>query len=92
MTLYDRLGELTGSPVVALNRAVAVAEVHGPHAALEIVDALELDGYRYLHTTRAELFSRIGDRDAAENAYERALALTVTGAEQLFLERRLREL
>jgi RNA polymerase sigma-70 factor (ECF subfamily) len=91
--LYGRLGELTGSPVVALNRAVAVAEVDGPRAALAIVDALEVpDDYRYLHSTRGELLRRLGDRDAARGAYERALALTVTDAERRFLERRLREL
>jgi RNA polymerase sigma-70 factor (ECF subfamily) len=90
--LYGRLGELTGSPVVALNRAVAVAEVEGPRAALAIVDALEIVDYRYLHSTRGELLRRLGDRDAARGAYERALALTVTDAERRFLERRLREL
>ena len=92
VALYGRLGELTGSPIVALNRAVAVAEVDGPHAALEIVDGLDLGDYRYLHSTRAELLRRLGDRDAARDAYERALALTVTDAERRFLERRLREL
>ena len=91
--LYGRLGELTGSPVVALNRAVAVAEVEGPDAALAIVDALEIaDDYRYLHSTRGELLRRLGDHDAARRAYERALTLAVTEAERRLLERRLREL
>jgi RNA polymerase sigma-70 factor (ECF subfamily) len=90
--LYGRLVELTGSPVVALNRAVAVAEVEGPRAALAIVDALELVDYRYLHSTRGELLRRLGDHDAARDAYQRALKLTVTDAERRFLERRLREL
>jgi RNA polymerase sigma-70 factor (ECF subfamily) len=90
--LYGRLGELTGSPVVALNRAVAVAEVEGPRAALAIVDALEIADYRYLHSTRGELLRRLGDLDAARDAYQRALDLTVTDAERRFLERRLREL
>jgi RNA polymerase sigma-70 factor (ECF subfamily) len=92
VALYGRLGELTGSPVVALNRAVAVAEVEGPRAALAIVDALEIVDYRYLHSTRAELLRRLGDHDAARGAYRRALALTVTDGERRFLERRLREL
>jgi RNA polymerase sigma-70 factor (ECF subfamily) len=92
VALYGRLGELTGSPIVALNRAVAVAEVEGPRAALAIVDALEIVDYRYLHSTRGELLRRLGDHDAARGAYERALALTVTDAERRFLERRLREL
>jgi RNA polymerase sigma-70 factor (ECF subfamily) len=92
VALYGRLGELTGSPIVALNRAVAVAEVEGPRAALTIVDALELGDYRYLHSTRGELLRRLGDHHAARGAYEQALALTVTDAERRFLERRLREL
>ena len=91
--LYGRLGELTRSPVVALNRAVAVAEVDGPGAALALVDSLDIaDDYRYLHSTRGELLRRLGDRDAARRAYERALTLTVTEAERRLLERRLREL
>ncbi|GAA5070552.1 RNA polymerase sigma-70 factor (ECF subfamily) [Thermocatellispora tengchongensis] len=90
--LYDRLGELTGSPVVALNRAVAVAETEGPQAALALVDALDLDGYRYFHSTRAELLRRLGDVEGARAAYDRALGLTVTEAERRFLARRLREL
>ena len=91
--LYGRLGELTRSPVVALNRAVAVAEVEGPGAALALVDSLDIaDDYRYLHSTRGELLRRLGDRDAARRAYERALTLTVTEAERRLLERRLREL
>jgi RNA polymerase sigma-70 factor (ECF subfamily) len=92
VALYGRLVELTRSPVVALNRAVAVAEVEGPAAALAIVDALPLADYRYLHSTRGELLRRLGDHVAARDAYQRALALTVTDAERRFLERRLREL
>ena len=92
--LYARLGELTGSAVVELNRAVAVAETSGPDAALAIVDAVApgLDGYRYLHSTRAELLRRRGDTAAARAAYRRALALTTTDPERRFLERRLAEL
>ncbi|GAA5131683.1 RNA polymerase sigma factor [Pseudonocardia adelaidensis] len=92
--LYARLGELTGSAVVELNRAVAVAETSGPGAALAVVDAVapDLDGYRYLHSTRAELLRRLGDPAAARTAYRRALDLTTTDPERRFLERRLAEL
>jgi RNA polymerase sigma-70 factor, ECF subfamily len=92
--LYATLGELTGSAVVELNRAVAVAETSGPRAALAIVDAVaaDLDGYRYLHSTRAELLRRLGDRPAARTAYRRALDLTTTDVERRFLERRLAEI
>ncbi|MBB5780462.1 RNA polymerase sigma factor [Nonomuraea jabiensis] len=90
--LYDRLRELTGSAVVELNRAVAVAEVEGPRAALAIVDALDLDGYRYFHSTRAELLRRLDDAEGARAAYRRALDLSTTEAERRFLTRRLGDL
>ena len=90
--LYERLYELTGSPVVALNRAVAVAETEGPRAALALVDALDLGDYRYVHSTRAELLRRAGDVAAAREAYEAALSLTTTAAERRFLQRRVAEL
>lgn len=90
--LYDALLEQTGSPVVALNRAVAVAETDGPDAALALVDALDLGDYRYLHSTRAELLRRLGDRAGARAAYDRALALTTTDGERRFLARRRAEL
>ncbi|MFL6126816.1 RNA polymerase sigma factor [Actinophytocola sp.] len=90
--LYGRLYELTGSPVVALNRAVAVAETEGPRAALAIVDGLDLGDYRYFHSTRAELLRRGGEVAAARQAYEAALARTTTDAERRFLLRRLGEL
>jgi RNA polymerase sigma-70 factor (ECF subfamily) len=90
--LYAQLIEVTGSAVVALNRAVAVAEVEGPAAALRLVDALELDDYHYLHSTRGELLRRLGRRDAARAAYERALALAATEPERRFLRHRLAEL
>ncbi|QYN37083.1 sigma-70 family RNA polymerase sigma factor [Pseudonocardia sp. DSM 110487] len=91
---YAALGELTGSAVVELNRAVAVAETSGPRAALTVVEAIaaDLDGYRYLHSTRAELLRRLGDLPAARTAYRRALDLTTTGVERRFLERRLAEM
>ncbi|MEU7745771.1 sigma-70 family RNA polymerase sigma factor [Nonomuraea sp. NPDC049158] len=90
--LYDRLRQLTGSAVVELNRAVAIAEVEGPRAALAIVDALHLDDYRYFHSTRAELLRRLGDTVAARAAYLGALDLATTEAERRFLSRRLAEL
>jgi RNA polymerase sigma-70 factor, ECF subfamily len=89
--LYDALLAETGSPVVALNRAVAVAETRGPAAALAIVDELDLGEYRYLHSTRAELLRRLGDAHGARAAYDRALALTTTEAERRFLQRRRSE-
>jgi RNA polymerase sigma-70 factor, ECF subfamily len=90
--LYGKLARMTGSPVVELNRAVAVAEVEGPEAALRIVDALALDDYRYLHSTRADLLRRLGRTDEARLAYQRALELARSPSEQRFLERRLAEL
>jgi RNA polymerase sigma-70 factor (ECF subfamily) len=87
--LYDELARLTGSPVVELNRAVAVAQAGDPEAALRIVDALALDDYRYLHSTRAELLSRLGRIADARAAYRRALDLTSEGPERRFLQRRL---
>jgi RNA polymerase sigma-70 factor, ECF subfamily len=90
--LYDRLEALTGSPVVALNRAVAVAEAGAPERALALVDSLDLGGYRYFHSTRAELLRRLGRDDEAREAFERALALAVTDLERRFLARRLAEL
>jgi RNA polymerase sigma-70 factor (ECF subfamily) len=90
--LYGRLVELTGSPVVELNRAVAVAESDGPDAGLAIVDGIEgLDDYRYLHSTRADLLRRLGRTGEAHAAYEKALGLTSGEAERRFLERRLSE-
>lgn len=90
--LYGELVRATGSPVVELNRAVAVAEAGSPADALRMVDALNLPDYRYLHSTRAELLRRLDRRDEAAGAYRRALALTADGAERRFLERRLLEL
>jgi RNA polymerase sigma-70 factor (ECF subfamily) len=89
--LYGALAELTGSPVVRLNRAVAVAEADGPAAALAIVDQIDLPGYQYWHSTRAELLRRLGRRDEARAAYRRALDLASTAPERRFLERRIAE-
>jgi RNA polymerase sigma-70 factor (ECF subfamily) len=90
--LYGELARLTDSPVVELNRAVAVAEVEGPQAGLEIVDRLDLDRFRYLHSTRAELLRRLGRTEEARAALGRAIALTDDGAERRLLERKLGEL
>jgi RNA polymerase sigma-70 factor (ECF subfamily) len=90
--LYGELARVTGSLVVELNRAVAVAEVDGPEAALAIVDALALDEYQYLHSTRADLLRRLGHTDEARAAYERALLLARAEPERRFLERRIEEL
>lgn len=90
--LYGELGRLTGSPVVELNRAIAIAETEGPEAGLRIVDQLGLDDFRYLHSTRAELLRRLGRTDEARDAYRRARELTDDGAERRFLDRRLTEL
>jgi len=90
--LYGELLRLTASPVVELNRAIAVAETEGPQAGLRIVDGLGLDDFRYLHSTRAELLRRLGRTDDARDAYRRARELTDDGAERHFLERRLTEL
>ena len=87
--LYGELARLTDSPVVELNRAVAVAEVDGPEAGLRIVDQLELDDYRYLHSTRAELLIRLGRSDEARGAYRRALELVQDDAERRLFARRL---
>jgi RNA polymerase sigma-70 factor (ECF subfamily) len=90
--LYGELARVTGSPVVELNRAVAVAQTGAPEAALQIVDALALDDYRYLHSTRGELLRRLGRADDARAAFGRALELTQAEPERRFLQRRLAEL
>jgi RNA polymerase sigma-70 factor (ECF subfamily) len=91
-TLYADLARLTGSPVVELNRAVAVAESRGPAAALAIVEQVQLEDYRYTHSTRAELLRRLGRQDEARDAYKRALELAASEPERRFLRRRLAEL
>ncbi|MGH2895144.1 MAG: DUF6596 domain-containing protein, partial [Solirubrobacteraceae bacterium] len=90
--LYEQLSGVTGSPVVELNRAVAVAEAGSPDEALAIVDRLSLDGYRYLHSTRAELLRRLDRPEEAAAAYRRALELTDADAEVHFLRERLASL
>jgi RNA polymerase sigma-70 factor (ECF subfamily) len=92
LQLYDELLEMTPSPVVALNRAVAVAEVEGPDAALALLDGLALDGYYVFHAIRADLLRRMGrDADAAA-AYAAAIARTENTRERDFLQRRRQEL
>ena len=90
--LYGELARLTGSPVVELNRAIALAEARGPEAGLALVDRLGLDSYQYFHSTRADLLRRLGRTDEALAAYERALALAHTEHERRFLRRRIAEL
>jgi RNA polymerase sigma-70 factor (ECF subfamily) len=90
--LYGELARLTGSPVVELNRAVAVAEAGDVEPALVLLEGLELDHYHYLHSTRAELLRRLDRVDEARAAYDRALELVHSDAERRFLERRLAEL
>jgi RNA polymerase sigma-70 factor (ECF subfamily) len=87
--LYDQLIAVAPSPVAALNRAVAVAEVDGPDAALALVDGLDLDGYRMLHAIRADLLRRMGRPAEAALAYQAAIARTENAAERRFLESRL---
>jgi len=90
--LYGRLADLAPSPVVELNRAVAVAMAKGAEQGLELIDGIDgLDGYRHLHSARADLLRRLGRGDEAAAAYGRALALAPQPAERAFLERRLAE-
>jgi RNA polymerase sigma-70 factor (ECF subfamily) len=90
--LYGQLAQMTHSPVVELNRAVAVAQAGSTEQALEIVEELELGEYRYLHSTRGELLRRLGRTDEAREAFERALALAGPERERRFLKRRIAEL
>jgi RNA polymerase sigma-70 factor, ECF subfamily len=90
--LYGELAALTGSDVVELNRAAALAEAGDAEAALALADRLELDRYHYLHATRAELLRRLGRVDEARDAYDRALALVHAEPERRFLEQRRSEL
>ena len=92
LQLYDQLQSLAPSPVVALNRAVAVAEVEGPDAALTLVDGLDLEGYHLFHAIRADLLRRLGRGGEAAVAYEAAIARTENAAERDFLQRKLEAL
>jgi RNA polymerase sigma-70 factor (ECF subfamily) len=90
--LYDELSRLTGSPVVALNRAVAIAEVEGPEAGLAAAEGLELSSYPYLHAARADFLRRLDRPAEARAAYQRALELTASEPERRFLSSRLASL
>jgi RNA polymerase sigma-70 factor (ECF subfamily) len=96
LRFYDVLERLQPSPIVSLNRAVALAMVDGPRPALALIDALaaagDLDNYHLLHAARADLLRRIGSSQEAANSYAQALALAGNDSERRFLERRLREL
>jgi RNA polymerase sigma-70 factor (ECF subfamily) len=85
VALYDQLLDVAPTPVVALNRAIAIGEVYGPAAALALVDELELDNYHPYHATRADLLRRLGRTSEAAAAYERAGAIAPTDAEREFL-------
>ena len=87
LALYDQLMVVQPSDVVALNRAVVVAEIDGPAAALELVDALELHGYVPFHVTRADLLKQLGRGADAADAYDRAIALSDNETERAFLKR-----
>lgn len=88
VALYDQLHAVTPTPVVTLNRAIAVAEVEGPAAALAIVDGLDLHGYHLFHAVRGDLLERLGRTDEASDAYEAARIRTANAAEQSLLARR----
>jgi RNA polymerase sigma-70 factor (ECF subfamily) len=92
VALYDTLLHQTGSPVVELNQAIALAELEGPEAGLAMLDRLELDHYRYFHSARADLLRRAGRDNEARHAYRRALDLAQTEAERRFLHDRLAQL
>jgi RNA polymerase sigma-70 factor (ECF subfamily) len=89
--LYSELVGLTGSAVVELNRAIAVAETDGAEAGLAILERLELEGYQYFHSTRADFLRRLGRAEEARTEYERALELARAEPERRFLQRRVAE-
>jgi len=88
LQLYDQLMAMEPSPVVALNRSVAVAEVEGPDAALVLVDELPLEGFHVFHAIRAELLSRLGRGDEADEEFERAIRSAANEPERMLLERK----
>ena len=89
LSLYDQLGAVAPTPVVALNRAVVVAEIDGPQVALDLIDELSLDNYYLFHAIRADLLRRLGDPDQAEAAYRAAMERTDNLAEVAFMEERI---
>jgi RNA polymerase sigma-70 factor (ECF subfamily) len=94
VALYDHLFSTMPTPIVALNRAIAVAEVEGPGAALTTLDAIasELDGYHLMHAARGTMLRRLGQRDAARAAFARAFTLATTQADRRFLTQQIQEL
>src|SRR5262249_45157462 len=90
--LYGELAARTGSPVVELNHAIAVAEAQSAEAGLAIVERLDLDGYQYFHSTRADLLSRLGRTEEARAEFQRALELAGGEPERRFLRRRLADI
>ncbi|WP_232665207.1 RNA polymerase sigma factor [Pseudonocardia sp. TRM90224] len=92
LALYDQLMQLNPTPIVALNRAVAVAELHGPEPALASIETLDLPGYHLLPATRADLLTRLGRADEARTAYDEAIALATNTTEREFLEGRRAQL
>ena len=94
VTLYDHLLSFMPTPVVALNRAIAVGEVEGPGAALIALDAIgsDLDGYHLMHAARGTTLRRLGQTEAARDAYERAANLAARAADRRFLEQQIEEL
>ncbi|HEX7136573.1 MAG TPA: DUF6596 domain-containing protein, partial [Vicinamibacterales bacterium] len=92
LRLYDQLSAIAPGPVVALNRAVALAEVHGPHVALTLVDGLDLDRYYLFHAIRADLLRRLGRPSEAASAYESAIGLCENSVEREFLQTRRQSL
>jgi RNA polymerase sigma-70 factor (ECF subfamily) len=95
VALYDQLARIQPSPIVALNRAVAVAMANGPRAGIAEIDRLaassDLGNYHLMHAARADLYRRLGERDEAAKHYQQALSLVTNESERRFLERRLRE-
>jgi RNA polymerase sigma-70 factor (ECF subfamily) len=88
VALYDQLARLDPSPIVRLNRAIAVAEIDGPQVALAEVDGLPLEGYHAYHVTRADLLRRLGRSEQSRAAYDRAIDLAGNTAETAYLTRR----
>ena len=92
VALYDQLVRLDPSPIIALNRAVAVAELDGPGVALAVVDRLPLTGYHAWHAARADLLRRLGRTAEAKESYDAAIAATLNRAERAYLTRKRGEL
>ncbi len=89
LALYDQLLSMTPTPVVAMNRAIALGEIHGPQAALDVLDGLDLGEYHLFHAARADLLRRLGRHAEASRAYARAATSAVSEAELIFLNGRL---